>query len=48
VVIDLDEAGRPFDAGWDSALARIAARTRPGRKSPAQIRYESERASREG
>ena len=29
VVIDLDEAGRPFDAGWESALARIAARTRP-------------------
>jgi exodeoxyribonuclease-3 len=29
VVIDLDEPGRPFDAGWESALARIAARTRP-------------------
>jgi exodeoxyribonuclease-3 len=29
VVIDLDEQGRPFDAGWDGALARIAARTRP-------------------
>ncbi len=26
VVIDLDEPGRPFDAGWESALARIAAR----------------------
>ena len=32
VSIDLDEAGRPIEAGWDSALARIAARTRP-RKS---------------
>ncbi len=31
VVIDLDAPGRPFDAGWDGALARIAARTRPGR-----------------
>jgi exodeoxyribonuclease-3 len=29
VVIDLDEQGRPFDAGWEGALARIAARTRP-------------------
>lgn len=29
VVIDLDEPGRPFDAGWASALDRIAARTRP-------------------
>lgn len=29
VVIDLDEPGRPFDAGWDGALARIRARTRP-------------------
>jgi exodeoxyribonuclease-3 len=29
VAIDLDGPGRPFDAGWDSALARIAARTRP-------------------
>jgi exodeoxyribonuclease-3 len=29
VVIDLDEPGRPFDAGWAGALARIAARTRP-------------------
>lgn len=28
VVIDLDEPGRPFDAGWDGALARIRARTR--------------------
>jgi hypothetical protein len=31
VVIDLDEPGRPFDAGWESALERIAARSRPGR-----------------
>ena len=29
VVIDLDEPGRAFDAGWDGALARIAARTKP-------------------
>jgi len=29
LVIDLDETGRPFDAGWEDALARIAARTRP-------------------
>jgi exodeoxyribonuclease-3 len=28
VVIDLDEPGRPFDAGWDGALQRIAARSR--------------------
>jgi exodeoxyribonuclease-3 len=48
VVVDLDERGVPFDAGWDAALARIAARTRPGRKSPAQIRYEQERAARQG
>jgi len=46
VVVDLDEKGAPFDAGWDAALARIAARTRPGQKSPAQIRYEQERAAR--
>ena len=31
VVVDLDEAGRPFDAGWEAALARIRARTRPRR-----------------
>lgn len=31
VVVDLDEPGRPFDAGWSGALARIAARTRPRR-----------------
>jgi exodeoxyribonuclease III len=29
VVVDLDEPGRPFDAGWDAALARISKRTRP-------------------
>jgi exodeoxyribonuclease-3 len=29
VVIDLDTPGRTFDAGWESALTRIAARTRP-------------------
>ena len=26
LVIDLDEPGRPFDAGWSSAVERIAAR----------------------
>jgi exodeoxyribonuclease-3 len=31
VSIDLDEPGRPFDAGWEGALARIAARSKPGR-----------------
>ncbi len=31
VVIDLDEPGRSFDAGWSGALARIAARTKPRR-----------------
>jgi exodeoxyribonuclease III len=30
--IDLDEPGRPFDAGWEGAMARIAARARPGRR----------------
>jgi exodeoxyribonuclease-3 len=29
VVVDLDVPGRQFDAGWDAALARIRARTRP-------------------
>jgi exodeoxyribonuclease III len=33
VVVDLDEPGRPFEAGWDGALARIAARTRPRKTS---------------
>jgi exodeoxyribonuclease III len=31
LVIDLDAPGRPFDAGWEGALQRIAARTRPRR-----------------
>jgi len=49
VVVDLDEAGLAFDAGWDAALARIAARTPPSRrKSPAQVRYEEERTTRNG
>jgi hypothetical protein len=26
-VIDLDQPGHPFDAGWEAALGRIAART---------------------
>lgn len=29
VVIDLDERGQPFDPGWEGALERIAARTKP-------------------
>jgi exodeoxyribonuclease-3 len=29
VVIDLDEPGLAFDAGWEGALGRIAARSRP-------------------
>jgi exodeoxyribonuclease III len=29
VVIDLDEPGHPFDPGWEGALERIAARTKP-------------------
>ena len=29
LVIDLDERGHPFDAGWKSAESRIAARRRP-------------------
>jgi exodeoxyribonuclease-3 len=49
VVVDLDEGGKPFKAGWDEALARIYARTKPGaRKSPAQLRYEEERKARSG
>jgi exodeoxyribonuclease-3 len=28
LVVDLDEPGKPFDAGWEGAMARIAARTR--------------------
>jgi exodeoxyribonuclease-3 len=31
VVVDLDEPGKPFEAGWEGALERIAARTRPRR-----------------
>ena len=31
LLVDLDEPGRPFDADWDGALARIAARSRPSR-----------------
>ncbi len=27
LVIDLDQPGHPFDAGWEAAEARIAART---------------------
>jgi exodeoxyribonuclease III len=47
VALDLDERGKPFEAGWDSALARIAARTRPStRKSPAQVRYDEEREAK--
>ena len=30
LLIDLDEPGRPIDPDWGGALARIAARTRPG------------------
>ncbi len=49
VVVDLDLQGKLFKAGWDEALARIYARTKPGaRKSPAQIRYEEERKARSG
>jgi exodeoxyribonuclease-3 len=47
VSIDLDEPGKAFDAGWDAALARIAARTKPGRRpSPAEVRYAKDRADR--
>ena len=31
VAIDLDEPGKAFDPGWEGALQRIAARTRPRR-----------------
>lgn len=31
VVVDLDEPGKAFDAGWSGALERIAARTKPRR-----------------
>ena len=33
VVIDLDEPGLSFDAGWEAALKRIAQRSKPVRKS---------------
>jgi exodeoxyribonuclease III len=33
VTIDLDEPGRKIEAGWEGALARIAARTRPAKSS---------------
>jgi exodeoxyribonuclease-3 len=36
VVVDLDEPGRAFDAGWEAALARIRARIRP-RRGAAQV-----------
>ncbi len=29
VLIDLDEPGKPVDAGWESALTRVSKRTRP-------------------
>ena len=32
LLIDLDVPGRPVDPDWEGALARIAARTRPGRR----------------
>jgi exodeoxyribonuclease-3 len=32
LVVDLETPGRPFDADWDGALSRIAARTRPPRR----------------
>ncbi len=31
LLVDLDEPGRPIDPDWEGALARIKARTRPGR-----------------
>jgi exodeoxyribonuclease III len=31
VVMDIDAPGRPFEAGWEGALSRIAARTKPRR-----------------
>jgi exodeoxyribonuclease-3 len=30
LAIDLDSPGHPFDAGWEGALSRIAARTGKG------------------
>jgi exodeoxyribonuclease-3 len=47
VSIDLDAPGKAFDAGWEGALERIAARTKPGRRrSPAELRYSEERLNR--
>jgi exodeoxyribonuclease-3 len=34
LLVDLDEPGAPLDAGWEGALERIAARTRPRRGAP--------------
>ena len=48
VTLDLDEPGVPYDAGWSGAMARIASRARPGRMSPAQVRYEQERKAKQG
>lgn len=31
VVVDVDDPGVPFDAGWEAALKRIAARAKPAR-----------------
>ena len=31
LLVDLDEPGRPIDPDWEGALARIKARTKPGR-----------------
>ncbi|HEX5030133.1 MAG TPA: exodeoxyribonuclease III [Candidatus Eisenbacteria bacterium] len=33
LVLDLDHAGQPFDAGWTSADERVAARTKTGKSS---------------
>ena len=35
LLIDIDEPGVPIDAGWEAAMDRIAARTRPSRAKPA-------------
>jgi exodeoxyribonuclease-3 len=37
LVIDLDESGAPFDPDWEGALARIAARSRPGGGRPGRV-----------
>jgi exodeoxyribonuclease III len=36
LVIDVDQAGHPFDAGWESAAERIAARTSAAPRSRSQ------------